>query len=108
MFAKGRLLGLQFDTLFTDGLYYSISKNATDLSEKISEAFKNKRIELFYDSPTNQQFPVLTKQQYDALSQKFSFCFWSKLGDRFVVRFCTSWATKKEDVDELIKAIKKL
>ena len=108
MLAKGRLLGLQFDTLFTNGLYYKISSHATILSEKISHAFKNKGIELFYDSPTNQQFPILTKSQYDALSEKFAFGLWSRLEDRFVVRFCTSWATKPEDVDCLTKAIDEL
>lgn len=105
MLAKGRLLGLQFDTLFTDGLYYKISENAASLADKIRNAFLKKGIELFFDSPTNQQFPVLTKQQYDTLRKDFVFCDWGVTDGKYVVRFCTSWATKAEDVDKLVEAI---
>lgn len=108
MFAKGRLLGLQFDTLFTDRLYYRASENATALAEKLSAAFKEKGIKMYYDSPTNQVFPILTKAQQDKLSEKFIFCFWAKAGDKTAVRFCTSWATKQSDADELIRAIEEL
>lgn len=108
MLAKGRLLGLQFDTLFTDGLYYRISENAASLAEKIRNAFEKKGIELFFDSPTNQQFPVLTKEQYDTLSKEFVFSDWCRKDDRYVVRFCTSWATDERDVEKLVRAIEKL
>ncbi len=108
MLAKGRLLGLQFDTLFTDGLYYKISSHAAHLAEKIRAAFEEKNIRLYYDSPTNQQFPVLTDYEMNKLSEDFVFSFWCKDGDKNVVRFCTSWATKKEDVDYLIEKIKAL
>lgn len=108
MLAKGRLLGLQFDTLFTDGLYYRISENAASLAEKIKSAFKSKGIEFFFDSPTNQQFPILTKQQYDTLAKEFVFCDWGPADDKYIVRFCTSWATKAEDVEKLVKAITEL
>lgn len=108
MLAKGRLLGLQFDTLFTDGLYHRVSENAASLAEKIRGAFEEKGIELFFDSPTNQQFPVLTKEQYDILAKDFVFCDWCRKGDRYVVRFCTSWATRAEDAEELVRAIEAL
>ncbi len=108
MLAKGRLLGLQFDTLFTDGLYYKIASHAADLAKKIRSAFEEKGIPLFYDSPTNQQFPCLTDEQMKKLGEDFAFSYWCKDGDKHVVRFCTSWATKEEDVDKLIAAIEKL
>lgn len=108
MLAKGRLLGLQFDELFTDGLYFRISEHAVSLAAKIRKAFEEKGIELYYASPTNQQFPILTREQTDALAEDFAYSPWCKLGDRFVVRFCTSWATDEKDVDTLIKAIKEL
>ena len=108
MFAKGRLLGLQFDTLFADGLYYRISRHAVTLAEKIRSAFLNKGIEFYYDSPTNQQFPILTKAQYDSLAKDFVFCDWGRKGDKYIVRFCTSWATDESDVERLIKAIEKI
>ena len=108
MLAKGRLLGLQFDALFTDGLYYRISKHAVSLAEEIRAAFEEKGIELLYDSPTNQQFPILTRQQCDALAEDFAFSPWCKSGEKYAVRFCTSWATEKKDVQLLIDAIRKL
>ena len=103
MFAKGRLLGLQFDTLFTDGLYYKTGLREMELSDRLRAAFIKKGIELYYDSPTNQLFPILTSEQVDKLSQEYSFSVIKHLPDgRTVVRFCTSWATKPEDVDRLI------
>lgn len=108
MLAKGRLLGLQFDTLFTNGLYHKISSHAAALAEKIEAAFKAKGIELFYDSPTNQQFPVLSKEQYDILKKDFVFSDWGRKGDKYIVRFCTSWATDEKDVEKLLSAIETL
>lgn len=108
MLAKGRLLGIQFDALFTDGLYHKVSRHAARLAEKIREAFENKGIEFLYDSPTNQQFPILTKEQRDFLGKDFACSDWCKVGDRFAVRFCTSWATDEKDVDTLIKAINEM
>ncbi len=108
MLAKGRLLGLQFDTLFTDGLYHKISAHAALLSEKIKAAFEEKGIEFLYASPTNQQFPILTQQQYDTLAKDFVFSDWGSVGDKKAVRFCTSWATEEKNVEKLINAIKEL
>ncbi len=105
MLAKGRLLGLQFDTLFTDGLYYKISSHAVILAKKIRQALEEKNIPLYYDSPTNQQFPCLTEEQMNFLSEDFAYSYWCKDGDRHVVRFCTSWATKAEDVEKLVEKI---
>ena len=108
MLAKGRLLGLQFDVLFTDGLYHKISRHAVNLAEKIRSAFTEKGIELLFDSPTNQQFPILTKQQAEKLGERFAFSPWCKVEDKVAVRFCTSWATDEKDIDSLISAIEKL
>lgn len=108
MFAKGRLLGLQFDALFTDGLYHRISHHAVGLAAKIRKAFEDKGIELYYDSPTNQQFPVLTKEQADFLGKDFAYSPWCKKDDKLVVRFCTSWATDERDVDKLIEVIREM
>ena len=108
MLAKGRLLGLQFDTLFTDGLYYKISAHAVSLAKKIRTALEEKGIPLYFDSPTNQQFPMLTDEQMKKLGEDFAYSYWCKAGDKHAVRFCTSWATKAEDVEKLIEAINQL
>lgn len=108
MLAKGRLLGLQFDALFTDGLYLKISHHAVRLGEKIRNAFEEKGIDLLYDSPTNQQFPVLTKAQAQQLGKSFAYSPWCKVGSRDAVRFCTSWATDEKDTDALVEAIRNL
>lgn len=109
MLAKGRLLGLQFDALFTDGLYYDIGRREVELASRLREAFSAKGIALKYPSPTNQLFPVLNKRQLDCLMQKYSFSVQERLPDGgAIVRFCTSWASRGEDVDELIRDIEKL
>ena len=103
MLAKGRLLGVQFDTLFTDGLYFEISRHAIGLAMKLKAAFREKGYPLFADSPTNLQFPILTKEQEEKLRRYAAFETWEPLPDgRSAVRFVTSWATREEDVDALI------
>ena len=106
MFAKGRLLGLQFDTLFTDGLYYRIGRREVAQAARLRAAFEAKGIAFACPSPTNQLFPILSRAQLDALSEKYSFLVQSPLPDGgAVVRFCTSWASKESDIDALISDI---
>ena len=106
MLAKGRLLGLQFDALFTDGLYFEISRHAIRLAMKLKAGFVEKGYPLFADSPTNQQFPILTAEQLGRLRQHAAFEVWAPLADgRTAVRFVTSWATREEDVDALLKLL---
>lgn len=108
MLSKGRLLGLQFDELFSDGSYYEVGRNEVRLAQKIADAFKKKGIELYYDSPTNQIFPVLSDEQIMKLSETYSFSIQGKTPGGTVTRFCTSWATTDAVADKLIKDIKEL
>lgn len=109
MLAKGRLLGIQFDTLFTDGLYFEISKHADNLALQLKHAFQEKGYPLYFDSYTNQQFPVLPETHIAKLREKYGFAFWEKVDDTHsAVRFCTSWATSREAVEALIADIGKL
>jgi len=109
LLAKGRLLGLQFETLFKDGLYFEISRKAVAFALQIRHAFEAKGFAMQYDSITNQQFPILPNSILDSLSQKYSFGFWSQVDESHsVVRFCTSWATKQEYVEELLRDIQSL
>lgn len=102
LLAKGRLLGVQFDTLFTDGLYLKIAKSAIDLAMQMKEMFVRKCYELFLDSPTNQQFILLTPAAAKALEGEVAYEVWERLADgRAVVRFATSWATTPEQVARL-------
>lgn len=106
MLAKGRLLGIQFETLFTGGLYDEVSRHAVDMAMRIHAAFEAKGVAFRYTSMTNQQFPILTDSMRAALAEKYSFSHWGELGGgRSVVRFCTSWATKPEHVDQLCRDI---
>ena len=109
MLAKGRLLGIQFDVLFTDDLYFKLAKHADDLAMRLKRAFVKKGYELRYDSYTNQQFPILPDAHIEILKEKYSFAIWEKMNaTHSAVRFCTSWATKEESVDELIKDLQVL
>lgn len=102
LLAKGRLLGVQFDTLFTDGLYISISENAIARAMEVKSLFEAKKIPFYLDSPTNQQFPILTPEQMAYLNGKVAYEVWEKLPDgRCVTRFATSWATTKDSVAAL-------
>ena len=105
MLAKGRLLGIQFMTLFSDDLYFRLAEHAVKTAAEIKNALKNKGIEFLFDSPTNQIFPVFPDEIYEKLSKEFSFAFWEKTdSEHTAVRICTSWATKDSDVRELIRA----
>ena len=109
MLAKGRLLGIQFATLFTDGLYMHIAQHAIDQAMRIKDALLQKGIPFLIDSPTNQQFPIFSTSQLELLSQKYLFSIWQRVDDSHTaVRICTSWATKTENVNQLIKDIEEL
>ncbi len=109
MLAKGRLLGIQFSTLFTNNLYFQIAEHAIHEAQRIKSALEDKGISFLIDSYTNQQFPIFTQQQLTTLSQDFLFSIWQRIDDNHTaVRICTSWATKSENVDKLILAIRNL
>lgn len=105
MLAKGRLLGVQFDTLFTDGLYFELGKHAAEMTRML-RAVLEKKYPYFYDSPTNQQFVILENSEIERLTGKVVFSIWEKYDDTHtVVRFATNWATQEEDILELEKAL---
>ena len=103
LLAKGRLLGVQFDTLFTDGLYLEISRNAIETADRIRRALLEKGYQLFCPNSTNQIFVVLDEEKRRALEAQVALGFMEKFDDTHtVMRICTSWATRREDVDALI------
>lgn len=109
MLAKGWLLGLQFYTLFKDGLYFEITKKAVDYAMRIKAAFAAKGIPFFMESPTNQQFVVVENSLMEKLAEKYVFEFEQKVDDTHsCIRFCTSWSTKEEEIEELIRDIEAL
>lgn len=102
LLAKGRLLGVQFDALFTDGLYFEISKNAIKTAEALRHILREKGYEFYLETPTNQIFIVLDNERMEQLKKEVVFSFWEKKDeDHTVVRFATSWATKMEEVEKL-------
>ena len=104
LLAKGRLLGIQFDVLFTDDLYQTISKNAIETAAVLKKGLAEKGYSFFMDSPTNQVFIVLSNEQLAALEGKAKFGFWEKYDDTHtVVRIATSWATRMEEVEQLLE-----
>lgn len=106
MLAKGRLPGIQFDTLFTDDLYFEISAHAIEMAEKLKEGFKKRGYSFYLDSPTNQQFIILTNSEIEQLQKEVSFDLWDKIdAEHRVTRFATSWATKEEDIAALMQIL---
>ena len=101
LLAKGSLIGIQFDTLFTDNLYFKISKNAIDTAHQLIEILEKKGFKFFLKSPTNQQFVIVSNDKLQKLREHVATGFWEKYDENSsVIRFATSWATTQ---DELIK-----
>lgn len=106
MTAKGRVLGIQFAALFTDGLYFEIGRHAMAMAEKLKKLFSDKGYEFFIDSPTNQIYIVLEKGKKKELAEKVMFSFWENIdSEHTAVRFVADWATTQEDIDELEKLL---
>ena len=109
MLAKGRLLGIQFDTLFTDDLYTKIARNANDMAYQIRDIFVSNGYPLLFDSPTNQQYPIISDEELAILGKNFGYEYWERVDETHSgVRFCGSWATTQEQVDALREAVNAL
>ena len=109
MLAKGRLLGIQFDVLFTDDLYTKIARNANDMAYQIREIFVSNGYPLLFDSPTNQQYPIIPDDELAILGKNFGYEYWERVDETHSgVRFCGSWATTQDQVDALREAVNAL
>ena len=106
LLAKGRIAGVQFETLFTGGLYQEIGRPAVEAAARIREALTARGYDLFPFSPTNQIFLRLDREQAAALSEKVEMSFIGQAGDgRVIMRIVTSWATAPEETDRLIACL---
>lgn len=102
LLAKGRLLGIQFDTLFEDGLYFELSRNAIKTADALKSVLHRRNCKLWKETPTNQQFVILENSEVERLRRDVAFSDWARPDDRHtVVRFVTCWATSMEDVRRL-------
>lgn len=109
MLAKGRLLGIQFCALLEDNLYFEIAKQANDQADQLRETLEGLGYRQFVPGVTNQVFPILPDALLARLGENFSFSEQQRIDDTHrVVRFCTSWATTKENMDMLCDALEKL
>ena len=109
LLAKGRLLGLQFLTLFQNNLYEELGRVANTQMKRINEAFVAKGIGFLSDTCTNQLFPILTEQQIAQLSADFDFYLWQKVdAEHTAIRLITSWATEDSQVEALLRVIEGL
>ncbi len=105
LLAKGRLIGVQFDALFTDDLYFRIGRYGIDAAERVRKIFAAAGVPMFIDSPTNQQFPILEDSKIEQLQETMAFSIWERYDETHsVVRFATSWSTTQEDLEALEKA----
>jgi threonine aldolase len=108
MLAKGRLLGLQFEALFTDNLYFDIARHAVSEALRIKKALQDLGVPFLMESHTNQQFPILPNDVVERLNKNFLFTPWQRMSDTHTaIRICTSWGTTTENVDTLITALTK-
>ena len=109
MLAKGRLLGVQFDALFEDGLYFEIASHAVRMADRIRATFDELGVKYLVPGVTNQIFPILSDALLEELAKNFMFTEQERVSDTHrAVRFCTSWATKQENVDALCAELKRI
>lgn len=107
MFAKGRLLGIQFLELFKDGLYFEISAHAIRMANLLKDGLKELGYQFFVESATNQQFVIVPNAKLKELDEKYSYEYQGPYdAENGIVRFCTSWATKEENVLKLLEDMK--
>lgn len=103
MLAKGRLLGVQFEALLENGLYFDIGRHSVSLAMQLKRAFAAKGYPTLVDSPTNQQFPIVPNSLLERLE---GMCTWSLQAkpdaEHTAIRFCTSWATTQAEIDQII------
>ena len=106
LLAKGRLIGVQFDVLFTDGLYFKLGKNAIDMARELRRICAEKGYKTYLDSPTNQQFFILENEKCASLAKHVRFSEWERPDEQHtVIRLATSWATTKEDLAALAEVL---
>ena len=105
LMAKGRILGIQFEVLFTDDLYFDLAHHAKKMADQLTDGLRSKGITFLVDSPTNQVFPILTREQIQKLEADFAFYEWEPVGDQAAIRLVTSWATPQKAVDDFLAAI---
>ena len=104
--AKGALIGLQFEALFSDNLYFKLSRHAIDMAMRLKELFQKKGYQFYIDSPTNQQFLVLSNEEVTRLEQRVGFTHFGQTDHHHTIcRFVTSWSTTEEDIEQLRQAI---
>ena len=109
MLAKGRLLGIQFETLFEDGLYYRISTHALKMADILRDALTEAGFAMQVDSPTNQLFPIVPDTLLEKIREKYAVTYMNRVDeDHSCIRLCTSWATKEEDVRAFCSDLKKM
>ena len=109
MLAKGRLLGIQFEVLFEDGLYYRIADHALQMADILRSALTEAGVPMLVQSPTNQLFPILPNRVIEALREHFAVTDMGAVDEEHrCIRLCTSWATKEADVRALCEALRKL
>lgn len=108
MLAKGYLIGLQFEALFADDLFFKLAAHANKMALALKAGLKRLNVEFAYDSPTNQQFIVLENRIVQELLEKYDFEIWEEGEEKTTIRLVTSWATKQEAVADFINDLEKL
>jgi threonine aldolase len=109
LMAKGYVIAINFDELFKDDLFFKLATFANEQAQKLGDALSKLNVKMYQKQVTNQVFPILSNKQIAKLAEKYGFETWIKIDDEnCAVRFCMSWATIPEKVDELIEDIKKV
>ena len=109
LLAKGRSIGIQFQELFKNDLYFTLAEHANKMAYNLTEGISKLGLKFLTASNTNQIFPILPNKIISQLEELYGFYIWNKIDqDNSAIRLVTSWATKKEIVDEFIKDLTRI
>ncbi len=108
LLAKGYILGVQYDCLFTDDLFFRLARRENEVAQYLKEELGKLGVKFFMNSPTNQQFVIFRNEVIEELKKKYEFEIWEPGEEETVIRLVTSFASKTEDVDTLVSDLKKL
>lgn len=97
LLAKGRVLGLQFEELFKDDLFFELAKHANEMARYIAAAVAKAGYSFLTEPASNQIFPILPNALIEKLQKNWAFYVWEKTDEnRSAIRVVTSWATSRD------------
>lgn len=107
LLAKSRLTGVQFAALMSGTHYHDGGANGVAMAARLRDVLTAHGFAMMHDSPTNQQFFLLTPADAELLRKAdIEYSLWGTRADGTIeARFVTSWSTTEADIDRVAQAL---